>query len=321
MLVMALSARAILPSPLVLAQGPSAPTSAHPTTTPSPAGAAAPTPEVVPPLVPSHSASSSSSSAALPTPSGAPNSTNPPTRTPGPATNPYPAGTVNCFDESTCGANEECFVLNDGLVCLDKTLNWGYILAKNASGIPSVPGWSGPRSTLNTTCQLFQMPESADKPGLALMVYDLIRNTLPEGLVTSRFDQVNWYTLFSNCEPNLACRVGTCLPRPTIGHSCTSSWQCNPQALGLDENNIPIPSANVTQIRCEYEDGDKSTNTTCQLLYRSRDSNGDDGSGGISAWYIVIPIVALMVVLYFAAVIYQRRMRRRKLMKWSRRVD
>ncbi|KAF8923089.1 hypothetical protein BGZ58_003355 [Dissophora ornata] len=220
-----------------------------------------------------------------------------------------------------CGVNEECFVLKDGLVCLDKALNWGYILSRNNSGIPAVPSWSGQRSQLNANCSLFQMPESADKPGLALMVYDLIRETLPEDLLISRFDQAktNWYTLFSNCEPNLACSMGKCQPRPTLGQSCTSSWQCNPQALGLNENNAPIPTSNTTEVRCEYVGGNLSVNTTCQLLTREADTSSH--SGGVSAWHVILPVVTILVLIYFGAVIYQRRMRREKLGKWSRVVE
>ncbi|KAG0315928.1 hypothetical protein BGZ99_007158 [Dissophora globulifera] len=215
-----------------------------------------------------------------------------------------------------CGPNEECFVLKDGLVCLDKTVNWGYILSRNNSGIPAVPSWSGERSPLNANCSLFQMPDSADKPGLALMVYDLIRDTLPQDLLLSRFDQARtmWYTLFSNCEPNLACIMGKCQPRPTLGQSCTSSWQCNPQALGLNENNSPIPTANTTEVRCEYEGGDLSVNTTCQLLHR----DVAPSKSGFSAWHVIVPVVGVLVLIYFGTVIYQRRMRKQKLGKWSR---
>ncbi|KAF9101507.1 GATS protein-like 3 [Mortierella sp. AM989] len=240
-------------------------------------------------------------------------------KTPGPAINPELPGTVNCFEWPYCGPNEECFVLEDGLVCLDKTVNWGYILSRNDSGVPSVPSWSGKRSELNSNCSLFQMPKSADKPGLALMVYDLIKGTIPQDLLTSRYDQFTtlWYTLFSNCNPDLTCVRGTCLPRPTLGQNCTSSWQCNPRALGLNENNSPIKNANATEVRCEYEGGDMSANTTCQLLHRQVNSS----SGGFSFWHVIIPMTAIMILAYFGTVIYQRRMKPQKLRKWSRVSD
>ncbi|KAG0248926.1 hypothetical protein BG011_009733 [Mortierella polycephala] len=243
-----------------------------------------------------------------------------PTRTPGPAVNPLDPGTVNCLDMPYCGDNQECFVLSDGLVCLEKEWNWGYILSRNNSGIPAVPGWSGPRSQLDANCTLFQMPESSDNPRLALVVYDLIRDTLPNDLLLSRFDQAktNWYTLFSNCEPRLACIMGKCQPRPTLGQSCTSSWQCNAHALGLNENNSPIPTANTTEIRCEYEDGDRSVNTTCQLL---RHDVTTDSDSGFSAWHVIVPVVVILVLAYFGSVIYRRRTRRQKLRKWSRVVE
>ncbi|KAF9208068.1 hypothetical protein BGZ49_009933 [Haplosporangium sp. Z 27] len=232
--------------------------------------------------------------------------------------NPYPPGTVNCLTMPYCGPNEECFVLEDGLVCMDKETNFGYILSRNDSGVPSVPSWSGKRSGLNANCTLFQMPKSADKPGLALMVYDLIQETIPHDLLISRYDRSKtiWYTLFSNCNPELACVMGKCLPRPTLGQSCTTSWQCNPHALGLNENNSPIPGANSTGIRCEYEGGDLSLNTTCQLLHRDVNS-----SSGFSLWHVIIPVVAISALVYFGIVIYKRRMRDEKLRKWSRVSD
>ncbi|KAF9352494.1 hypothetical protein BGX26_009696 [Mortierella sp. AD094] len=258
------------------------------------------------------SASVSSSASVTPSSSGTP-----PPAEKTPVT--FPPGTVNCFSMPYCGENEECFVLEDGLVCMDKVINSGYILSRNDSGVPSVPSWSGKRSGLNANCSLFQMPKSADKPGLALMVYDLIQDTIPHDLLISRYDKFKtiWYTLFSNCEPDLACVMGKCLPRPTLGQSCTSSWQCNPRALGLNENNSPIPTANSTGIRCEYEDGDKSVNTTCQLLYREVDSS----SGGFSVWYVIVPVAAILILAYFGTVIYQRRTKNQKLRKWSRVSD
>ncbi|KAK5821793.1 hypothetical protein F5H01DRAFT_411503 [Linnemannia elongata] len=234
-----------------------------------------------------------------------------PVHTPGPAINPLPPGSNNCLTEPFCGPGEECFVLTDGLVCLPRAQNWGYILTRNASGIPSVPGWSGLFSQLNESCTRFQMPASADKPGLALLVYDLIRDTLPKNLLLSRFDlsTTNWYTHFSNCEPNLACSLGICQPRPALGESCTTSWQCNALALGLDDLNQPIPTANTTEMRCEYLDGDKSVNTTCQLLHRDKDAvhgfMGDDG-GGFSAWQVIVPVVVILILVYFGTVAYQR---------------
>ncbi|KAF9915954.1 hypothetical protein BX616_004961 [Lobosporangium transversale] len=239
----------------------------------------------------------------------------PATPTPGPAKNPHPPGTIDCLTMPYCGDNKECFVLEDGLVCLDKSLNWGYILSRNDSGIPSVPGWSGQRSQLNANCSLFPIPKTT---GLAMMVYDLIQGTLPKNLLLSRYDQTrtNWYTAFSNCEPHLACMMGKCLLRPILGQQCTSSWQCNPLALGLNENNSPIPAANATAVRCEFESGDLSENKTCQLLHREVNSGG-----GFSAWQVILPVVGLLVLIYFGAVIYQRRMRKEKLQKWSRVVD
>ncbi|CAO3563392.1 unnamed protein product [Mortierella alpina] len=216
-----------------------------------------------------------------------------------------------------CGTNEECYVLRDGLVCLDKALNWGYILSKNISGVPSVPSWSGPRMQFNTSCSVLPMPDGTDAPGLTLLVYDLIKDTLPKDLLTSRYDQemYTWYTAFSNCEPHLACVENRCVARPTIGQGCTSSWQCNPQALGLNENNVPIMSANTSAIRCEYENGYKSPTMTCQLLHREESASS---SGGFSAWHAIVPVVVILVLIYFGSVIYQRRSRKRKLRKWSR---
>ncbi|KAF9952023.1 hypothetical protein BGZ72_006577 [Mortierella alpina] len=241
----------------------------------------------------------------------------PATKTPGPALNPFLPGTINCLDVAGCGSDEECYVLRDGLVCLDKALNWGYILSKNISGVPSVPSWSGPRSQLNASCTVLPMPDSADAPGLTLLVYDLIKDTLPKDLLTSRYDQemYSWYTAFSNCEPRLACVENRCVPRPTIGQSCTSSWQCNPQALGLNVNNAPILSANTSAVRCEYENGYKSPTMTCQLLHREASVSS---SGGFSAWHAIVPVVVLLVLIYFGSVVYQRRSRKRKLRKWSR---
>ncbi|KAF9994492.1 hypothetical protein BGZ79_000749 [Entomortierella chlamydospora] len=232
----------------------------------------------------------------------------------------YPPGTVNCFSMPYCSESEECFVLEDGLVCMDKVINSGYILSRNDSGVPSVPSWSGKRSGLNSNCTLFQMPKSADKPGLALMVYDLIQYTIPPDLLISRYDtsRTNWYTLFSNCETDLACVMGKCLPRPTLGQSCTTSWQCNARALGLNENNSPIPTANVTGVRCEYENGDKSINTTCQLLHRDV---VDSSSGGFSAWHVIVPVVVILILAYFGTMFYQRRMKDQKARKWSRISD
>jgi len=236
-----------------------------------------------------------------------------PQPTPGLANSTFPPGTVNCYTQP-CGADEECFVLTNGVVCLNKTMNWGYILSRNASGVPAVPSWSGPRSQLNTNCSLFQtqMPE---KPPIAMMVYDMIKDSLPDDLLLSRYDHVktNWYTMFSNCETHLACMLGKCQPRPSLGQNCTSSWQCNPMALGLDEKNMAIKTN--TTIRCEYDGGDLSVHSTCQMLQRqTRSSSGSK----LSAWHIVIPVVGVLVVVYFGAVIYQRRMRRRKLRQWSR---
>ncbi|KAG0259558.1 hypothetical protein BGZ95_004637, partial [Linnemannia exigua] len=239
-----------------------------------------------------------------------------PLQTPGPAVNTFPPGTVNCFAFSSCKDDEDCFVFSDGLVCLKKALNWGYVLSRNNSGVPSVPGWSGRRSQLDDDCTLFQMPRSEDKPGLALMVYDLIHDTLPQDLLLSRYDQAttNWYTFFSNCESHLACLKGKCQPRPTLGQSCTSSWQCNAQALGLNENNSPIPSANVSEVRCEYEGGDKSTNTTCQLIRRETNGSGS----GFLVWYVIVPLAVLAIIGYFAWVIYRRYKNEQKHGKWKR---
>ncbi|KAG0054560.1 hypothetical protein BGZ83_010965 [Gryganskiella cystojenkinii] len=271
-------------------------------------------------VTPSASVSSTSSVSVTPSATVTTTETTPAesTPTPGPAKNPNAPGTVNCFgDFQACKDSEECFVLSDGLVCLNRDMNWGYILSKNSSSVPAVPAWVGPRSQLQSNCSLFQMPKSDDKPGLALMVYDLISETLPKDLLTSKWDQAttNWYTLFSNCAPELACIQGTCLPRPTLGQSCMTSWQCNPQALGLNENNMPIPTANSSEIRCEYESGDKSVNKTCQLLKRDLSHSG---GGGFSAWQVIVPVVVLLIILYFGSVIYQRHMRNQKLRKWSR---
>ncbi|KAG0282092.1 hypothetical protein BGZ97_009148, partial [Linnemannia gamsii] len=294
--------------------------------------------EVKPPTPPNFGSGTSPSrntttgNATLPTEPGTNTTVTPTlTRIPGPAVNPLPPGTNNCLKEPFCGSGEECFVLTDGLVCLPKPQNWGFILSKNASGIPSVPSWSGPFSQLNDSCARFQMPASSNKPGLALLVYDLIRDTLPKDLLLSRFDQstTNWYTHFSNCEPNLICSLGICQLRPTLGESCTTSWECNALALGLDEFNLPIPTANTTEMRCEYLDGDKSVNTTCQLLHREKggdhgfvgDRNiggsGDGGGGGFSAWHVIVPVVVILIVIYFGTVAYQRRMRQQKRRKWT----
>ncbi|KAI1315861.1 hypothetical protein EDD11_000237 [Mortierella claussenii] len=235
--------------------------------------------------------------------------------TPGPTNKPYTPGTVDCLTMPYCPDNQECFVLKDGLVCQDKILNQGYILSRNDSGVPAVPGWSGRRSALNADCTLFPIPTST---GLAMMVYDLIQGTLPRDLLLSRYDQskTTWYTAFSNCEPELACMMSKCQPRPSLGQQCTSSWQCNPQALGLNENNSPIPGTNATEIRCEFAAGDMSENKTCQLLHREVHTGG-----GFSAWHVILPVVGLLVLIYFGAVIYQRRIRRDKLRKWSRAVE
>ncbi|KAG0217373.1 hypothetical protein BGX33_010786 [Mortierella sp. NVP41] len=256
--------------------------------------------------------------AAAPTPtaSASASTTTTTVPTPGPAVNPREPGTVNCLDSPYCLEDEDCFVFSDGLVCMKKAMNWGYVLSRNNSGIPSVPGWSGPRSKLDDDCTLFQMPRSDSKPGLALMVYDLIHDTLPKDLVLSRFDQSTtiWYTFFSNCEPHLACMMGKCQPRPTLGQSCTSSWQCNAHALGLNGNNSPIPSANVSEVRCEYENGDKSVNTTCQLIKRETNQS----SGGFLAWHVVVPLVILAIIGYFGWVIYRRYKNEQKHGKWKR---
>ncbi|KAF9933565.1 hypothetical protein FBU30_005208 [Linnemannia zychae] len=251
-------------------------------------------------------------------------------RSPGPAGNPFPPGTNNCLTKPYCSIGEECFVLPDGLVCLPAAQNWGFILFRNSSGIPAIPGWSGPFSQLNESCTQFQMPDSRDKPGLALLVYDLIRDTLPKDLLISQFDQTitNWYTYFSNCDPSLACSLGVCQPRPKESESCTSSWQCNALALGLDEQHNPIPAANRTDMRCEYQDGQiKSVNTTCQLLYRNRGTgarlleddsqNGGGLASGFSIWFVIAPVVAILIAIYFGTVAYQRRMREQKRRKWS----
>ncbi|KAG0067025.1 hypothetical protein BGZ93_002295 [Podila epicladia] len=255
---------------------------------------------------------SSSSSAASPTisPTSVP--------TPGPAKNPLSSGTVNCFDIK-CKDSEECYVLDDGLVCLDKELNWGYILARNESGIPSVPSWKGPRSSLDSNCSYFHLPDRYSD--ITQTVYELIQGTLPKDLLLSELDKftTNWYTLFSNCGEGLSCNVGKCKPRPLLGQSCTSSWQCNPQALGLNENNYPISTANATQVRCEYEGGFKSVNQTCQILHREPPRQG--ASGEFSAWYVILPVVLILVLIYFGTVLYQRRKRKDKIRKWSRRVE
>ncbi|KAF9332080.1 hypothetical protein BG006_005056 [Podila minutissima] len=267
--------------------------------------------------------STSSASATTTSSSSSPASpTTPPIAvpTPGPAKNPRPPGTFNCLSTPKCKDSEECYVLDDGLVCLDKELNWGYILARNESGIPSVPSWRGPRFSLDSNCTYFQMPNSK-YPDLAQTVYDLILGTLPKDLLLSELDKVivNWYTLFSNCGERLSCNVGKCQPRPLLGQSCTSSWQCNPQALGLNENNYPISTANATQVRCEYEGGFKSANQTCQILHREPPRQG--ASGGFSAWYVILPVVLVLVLIYFGTVLYQRRKRKDKIRKWSRRVE
>ncbi|KAG0278444.1 hypothetical protein BGZ96_002369 [Linnemannia gamsii] len=239
-----------------------------------------------------------------------------PEKIPWPAVNTEAPGTVNCFAFPFCAEDEDCFVLSDGLVCLKKARYKGYVLSRNNTGIPSVPGWSGPRSQLNANCTLFQMPRSDDKPGLALMVYDLILNTLPEDLLLSRYDQAttNWYTLFSNCERHLACLKGKCQPRPTLGQSCTSSWQCNALALGLNENNAPIPSSNVSEVRCEYDGGDKSVNTTCQLIRRETNKGGS----GFLVWHVLVPLAVLATIGYFGWVIYKRYKNEQKHGKWKR---
>ncbi|KAG0040138.1 hypothetical protein BGZ82_005001 [Podila clonocystis] len=239
--------------------------------------------------------------------------------TPGPAKNPHPPGTVNCLDMPKCTNSEECYVLDDGLVCLDKDLNWGYVLARNESGVPSVPSWRGPRSILDSNCSYFQVPSKY--PALAQTVYDLILGTIPKDLLISELDKVivNWYTLFSNCGEGLTCNLAKCQPRPLLGQSCTSSWQCNSQALGLNENNYPISTANATQVRCEYEGGFKSANQTCQIKHREPPKHG--ASGGFSAWYVILPVVLVLVLIYFGTVLYQRRKRKDKIRKWSRRVE
>ncbi|KFH65586.1 hypothetical protein MVEG_09062 [Podila verticillata NRRL 6337] len=272
----------------------------------------------------SNTTTTTPSSSATPTSSAS--STASPTAPPiveptsGPAQNPFPPGTFNCLTMPRCKDTEECYVLDDGLVCLDKELNWGYILAKNESGIPSVPSWRGPRSKLDSNCTYFQMPNSKYQD-LALTVYDLIQGTIPKDLLISELDKVivNWYTLFSNCGEQLSCNVGKCQPRPLLGQACTSSWQCNSQALGLNENNYPISTANATQVRCEYKDGFKSANQTCQILHRDPPRHG--GSGGFSTWYVILPVVLLLVLIYFGTVLYQRRKRKSKIRKWSQRVE
>ncbi|KAG0330870.1 hypothetical protein BG000_011395 [Podila horticola] len=290
------------PAPQHPPQQPTAATTATTTTTTSTSSSTSATPS---------SSSSSSTSPTIP-PIAVP--------TPGPARNPLPPGTFNCLDMPKCKDSEECYVLDDGLVCLDKELNWGYILARNESGIPSVPSWRGPRSSLDSNCSYFQMPNSK-YPDLAQTVYDLIQGTLPKDLLISELDKVivNWYTLFSNCGERLSCNVGKCQPRPLLGQSCTSSWQCNPLALGLNENNYPISTANATQVRCEYEGGFKSANQTCQILHREPPRHG--ANGGFSAWYVILPVVLLLVLIYFGTVLYQRRKRKDKIRKWSRRVE
>ncbi|KAF9429598.1 hypothetical protein BGZ94_010186 [Podila epigama] len=240
---------------------------------------------------------------------------------PGMAKNPHPPGTNNCLAWPRCKDSEECYVLSDGLVCLDRELNWGYILARNESGIASVPSWRGQRSGLGANCSYMHVPDNTD---LAQTVYDLVQGTIPPDLLISDLDKVTsgWYTLFSNCDEKLACHQGTCQLRPQLGQPCFSSWQCNPQALGLNENNYPISTANATQVRCEYKDGFKSVNQTCQLLYRNPALNGDDGGeGAFSVWRVILPVIALLVLIYFGAVLYQRRKRQEKLRKWSRRVE
>ncbi|KAF9132244.1 hypothetical protein BGW39_000496 [Mortierella sp. 14UC] len=249
-----------------------------------------------------------------------------PDTTAGPAANPLPPGTNNCLTEPFCGAGEECFVLTNGLVCMPKAQNWGYILSRNASGIPSVPSWSGPYSQQNNNCTRFQMPASGDKPGLAVLVYDLIRDTLPKDLLLSRFDKstTNWYTQFSYCVPSLTCSMGICQPRPALNESCTSSWQCNALALGLDAANILISTANTTEMRCEYLDGDKSVNTTCQLLHREEGAAQvfeDRDEEEFSAWHVIVPVVVILIVVYFGTVAYQRRMRQEQRRKWTRSIE
>ncbi|KAF9928859.1 hypothetical protein FBU30_002068 [Linnemannia zychae] len=239
-----------------------------------------------------------------------------PVKTPGPVGDSSPPGSLDCFEAPYCSNNEECYVFNDKLACQEKEFHWGYVLSRNDSGIPSVPAWSGPRFKLGDDCSLFQMPKSDLNPGLALKVYDLIRDTLPKDLLLSRFDQAttNWYTLFSNCEPHLACLKGKCQPRPSLGQSCTSSWQCNAQALGLNENNVPIPSANVSEVRCEYEGGDKSFNTTCQLIKREASGSGK----GFVVWHAIVPLVILAIIGYFGWVVYKRYKHEQKHGKWKR---
>ncbi|KAF9972157.1 hypothetical protein BGZ73_004774 [Actinomortierella ambigua] len=255
--------------------------------------------------------------------------------TPSLATNPFAPGTVNCFDFPYCKESEECYVLSDGLVCLERQLNYGYILARNESGIPSVPRWSGPKSTFNQTCTFMRVPD-ASLPGLALRVYNLVAHTVPKMLVLSHFelDTPNWYTLFSNCETELACKLGTCQPRPKIGEECQSSWQCNPFALGLDESNRAVSTSlnnftasNRGSLRCEYVLGEKSDNHTCQYLVQKDDhpdtaagSNldrlkGDTGTT-FSPWHVLLPVVLLLILIYGATVVYQRRIRRKKLSKF-----
>ncbi|KAF9085135.1 hypothetical protein BGX23_009932 [Mortierella sp. AD031] len=167
------------------------------------------------------------------------------------------------------------------------------------------------------------MPDSADKPGLALTVYDLIQDTLPKDLLPSRLDQsaTNWYIHFSNCEPSLACSMGFCQPRPALGESCTSSWQCNALALGLDAENKPIPSVSTTEMRCEYQDSDKSVNTTCQLLHREIACPPEDEGDVFSAWHVIVPLVVILIAIYFGTVAYQRRVKQQKLRKWSRAIE
>ncbi|KAG0332529.1 hypothetical protein BG004_001210 [Podila humilis] len=297
-----------------------------------------PPPPPPPPTTPTSTSSANTSLHATPTISS-PSSTDgvPPIAetTAGYAKNPHPPGTINCFNTPKCADNEECYVLDDGLVCLNRDLNWGYILARNESGVPSVPSWRGPRSTLNANCSYFQLPDGKYQD-MVMQIYDLIGGTIPKDLYISEFDKVtvNWYTWFSNCGDHLSCNSAKCQPRPQIGQPCTSSWQCNPHALGLNENNYPISTANETQIRCEYKDGFKSANQTCQLLHRDPlkygaggfggpgGANGIGGDGGgISAWQVILPVVLLLVLIYFGAVLYQRRKRKDKLRKWSRRVE
>ncbi|KAG0231283.1 hypothetical protein BGW42_000337 [Actinomortierella wolfii] len=253
--------------------------------------------------------------------------------TPSLATNPFEPGTVNCFDFPYCADGEECYVLSDGLVCLPRDLNYGYILARNESGVPSVPRWSGPKSAFNQTCSFMHVP---DAPGLAMLVYKLIAHTIPKNLVLSHFDLniPNWYTLFSNCEIDHACDSGTCQPRPKVGERCKSSWQCNPFALGLDETNRAVSTAynsynatNRGSLRCEYEFGEKSDNMFCQYLVQKEEHpnsaaglNVDmlqgDSRTQFEAWHVLLPVSLVLLLIYGATVVYERHFRHKKLSKW-----